>query len=55
MKLIDVSVPLDSRLPNYPNNTAFSPEAIKRIARRDSSNVSALDLSTPARVVLRRS
>src|SRR4051812_33391216 len=45
MKLIDVSVPLDARLPSYPNNTPFSLEAIKRLARGDSSNVSTLHMS----------
>jgi len=45
MKLIDVSVPLDDRLPTYPHNTPFSLEAIKRIARGDSSNVSTLHMS----------
>ena len=45
MKLIDVTVPLDSALPTYPNNTPFSLEAIKRIARGDSSNVSTLHMS----------
>src|SRR5881396_2374253 len=45
MKLIDVSVPLDANLPNYPGNTPFSLEPIKRIARGDSSNVSTLHLS----------
>jgi arylformamidase len=45
MKLIDVSVPLDSALPTYPNNTPFTLEAIKRIARGDSSNVSTLHMS----------
>ena len=45
MKLIDVSVPLDAQLPTYPNNTPFSLEAIKRIARGDSSNVSTLHMS----------
>jgi arylformamidase len=45
MKLIDVSVPLDPTLPTYPNNTPFSLEPIKRIARGDSSNVSTLHLS----------
>jgi len=46
MKLIDVSVPLDSRLPIYPNNTAFSLEATKRISRGDSSNVSRVLIKT---------
>ena len=45
MKLIDVTVPLDARLPTYPGNTPFTVEAIKRIARGDSSNVSTLHLS----------
>jgi arylformamidase len=45
MKLIDVSVPLDAALPTYPGNTPFSLEAVKRIARGDSSNVSTLHLS----------
>jgi arylformamidase len=45
MKLIDVTVPLDSALATYPNNTPFSIEAIKRIARGDSSNVSTLHMS----------
>jgi arylformamidase len=48
MKLIDVSVPLDENLPNYPNNTPFSLEPIKRIARGDSSNVSTLHMSAHA-------
>jgi arylformamidase len=48
MKLIDVSVPLDASLPNYPGNTPFSLEAIKRLARGDSSNVSTLHLSAHA-------
>jgi kynurenine formamidase len=57
MKLIDVTVPLDSALPTYPNNTPFSLEAIQRIARGDNSNVSTLHMSAraPARVVLRKS
>ena len=45
MKLIDVSVPLDSTLPSYPNNLPFSLEAVTRLARGDSSNVSALHMS----------
>ena len=48
MKLIDVSVPLDSRLPTYPGNTPYTLEAIKRMARGDSSNVSSLHLSAHA-------
>ncbi|HUR34763.1 MAG TPA: cyclase family protein [Vicinamibacterales bacterium] len=45
MKLIDVSVPIDSNLATYPGNTPFSLEAIKRLSRGDSSNVSTLHLS----------
>jgi arylformamidase len=45
MMLIDVSVPLDATLATYPGNTPFSLEAIKRIARGDSSNVSTLHMS----------
>ena len=45
MKLIDVTVPLDENVPVYPGNTPFSLEATKRMARGDSSNVSALRLS----------
>ena len=45
MKLIDVSVPLDGTLASYPNNLPFSLEPIKRLARGDSSNVSALHMS----------
>src|SRR6059036_2907872 len=48
MKLIDVTVPLDGNLASYPGNTPFSLEAIKRIARRDSSNVSTLHMSAHA-------
>ncbi len=48
MKLIDVSVPLDARLPTYPHNTPFSLEPVKRMARGDSSNVSTLHMSAHA-------
>ncbi len=48
MKLIDVSVPLDSNTPTYPGNTPFQVEAIKRLAKGDSSNVSTLHLSAHA-------
>jgi arylformamidase len=48
MKLIDVSVPLDAKLPAYPGNTPFSLEPIKRIAEGDSSNLSTLHLSAHA-------
>ena len=46
VKLIDVPVLLDSRLPNYPNNAAFSLEKTKRISRGDSSNVSRVLIKT---------
>jgi arylformamidase len=45
MKLIDVSVPLDARLPTYPGNAPVDLEAVKRLARGDSSNVSTLHMS----------
>jgi arylformamidase len=45
MKLIDVSVPLDSNTPTYPGNTPFHVEAMKRLANGDSSNVSSLHMS----------
>ena len=48
MKLIDVSVPLDATLANYPGNTPFVLEPIKRLARGDSSNVSTLHMSAHA-------
>lgn len=48
MKLIDVSVPLDAALANYPGNTPFALEAIKRLARGESSNVSTLHMSAHA-------
>jgi len=48
MKLIDVSVALDSSVPTYPGNTPFQLEAIKRLSRGDSSNVSTIHLSAHA-------
>jgi arylformamidase len=48
MKLIDVTVPLDSRVPTYPGNTPFDLEPIKRLARGDSSNVSSIHMSAHA-------
>ena len=48
MKLIDVTVPLDGNVPTYPGNTPFQLEAIKRLARGDSSNVSTVHLSAHA-------
>jgi arylformamidase len=44
MKFIDVSVPIDSTLPTYPENTPFTLERMKRIADGDSSNVSTLHM-----------
>jgi len=48
LKLIDVSVPLDSRLATYPGNAPVDLEAVKRLARGDSSNVSAVRMSVHA-------
>ena len=45
MKLIDITVPLDAHLASYPGNTPFGLEAVKRIARGDSSNVSSIHMS----------
>lgn len=48
MKLIDVTVPLDANIPTYPGNTPFGLEAVKRISRGESSNVSSLHMSVHA-------
>jgi arylformamidase len=48
MKIIDVSVRLDSNLPTYPGNPPFALEAVKRIQDGGSSNVSALRMSAHA-------
>jgi arylformamidase len=45
MKLIDITVPVEAAVPVYPGNTPFSLEAIKRVARGDSSNVSTIHMS----------
>jgi arylformamidase len=45
MKLIDISVPLDAHLASYPGNTPFGLEAVKRISKGDSSNVSSIHMS----------
>jgi arylformamidase len=45
MKLIDVSVPLDAKLPSYPGNTPFSVAPIKRISDGGSANLSTLHMS----------
>lgn len=45
MKLIDVSVPIDSHLATYPGDTPFTLQAIKRCARGDSANLSTLHMS----------
>src|SRR5687768_9641640 len=36
---------MDASLPTYPGNTPFTIEAVKRIARGDTSNVSTLHMS----------
>ncbi len=46
MPLLDVSLRLSPELPCYPGNPAFELQPVKRIARGDSSNVSALNLGT---------
>ena len=48
MKLIDVTVALDAQLPTSPNNTPFTLEPVKRVARGNSSNVSTLHMSAHA-------
>jgi arylformamidase len=48
MKLIDVSVPLDSRLPTYPGNTPFSLEVVQSMARGNHANVSTMHASVHA-------
>jgi arylformamidase len=48
MKLIDVSVPLDAKLPTYPGNVPFTLEATQRIAQGATSNVSAIHMSAHA-------
>ena len=45
-QLLDVSVPLTSRLPAYPGNPAFELQPVKRIADGGSSNVSKLVMGT---------
>ena len=45
MKIIDITVPVDTAVPVYPGNTPFTLEAIKRVARGDSSNVSTIHMS----------
>jgi kynurenine formamidase len=44
MKPIDITVPLDARLPAHPGNTPFTVETVERIARRDGSNLSPLHM-----------
>ncbi len=46
MKLIDVSVRLSQDTPTYPGNPVFACDPVKRTARGDSSNVTALSLGT---------
>ena len=45
MRFIDISVPLDATLPTYPGNAPVNLEAVKRIARGDTSNLSTLHMS----------
>jgi len=45
MKLIDVPVPIDAALPSSPDNTPFSLEPMRRVARGEIANVSALHVS----------
>jgi kynurenine formamidase len=42
MKHIDVTVPLDARLPTYPNHTPFSLGPTTRVSKGDNSNGSTL-------------
>lgn len=46
MKIIDISLPLSSRLPTWPGNAPFQFEPIKRMASGDSANVSRVLLGT---------
>jgi arylformamidase len=46
MPLLDISLRLSQELPTYPGNPPFRLEPVKRVARGDSSNVSALNLGT---------
>ncbi len=46
MKLVDVSVPLTAPMPTFPGNPSFSEEPVKRTARGDSANVTAVHLGT---------
>jgi arylformamidase len=46
MPILDVSVPLDGRLPTWPGNPRFELAPVKRIADGASSNVSRLTLGT---------
>jgi arylformamidase len=46
MPLLDVSLRLSDRLPTYPGNPPWEYLPVKRVARGDSSNVSALHLGT---------
>ncbi len=46
MKLFDVSVPLSEATPTFPGDPRFDIDAVRRMARGDSVNVSALHLGT---------
>jgi arylformamidase len=46
MDVLDISVRLSGNVPSYPGNPPFRLDPVKRIARGDSANVSALHLGT---------
>ncbi len=46
MKLIDVSVTLSPTTPTFPGNPTFACDPVKRTARGDSANITALSLGT---------
>ena len=54
MKLIDVPVPIDAALPSSPDNTPFSLEPMRRVARGGSPKVSTLHMSAHAGTVVPR-
>lgn len=45
-KIIDISLPLSSRLPTWPGNAPYQFEPVKRMASGDSANVSRVVLGT---------
>ena len=54
MKLIDVTLPLDAALPPNPDNTPFSLEPMRRLARGESLKVSTLHMSAHGGTVVLR-